>query len=135
MLKRIQEPEAWEPQINQAAFEALDMAIEALSQESNEDVISRQAAISHVDDVPYIKDHPNVGLLWKAWIESLPSAQPERTCVNCGRTANNGGWYADGGTRCPIEEHYALPKDGYCHLWEKRNVTDDDYPERRTDEE
>ena len=64
-------------------------------------------------------------------IAQLPSAQPERTCVNCGRTANNGGWYADGRTRCPIEEHYALPKDGYCHLWEKRNVTDDDYPERR----
>ena len=65
----------------------------------------------------------------------LPSAQAERTCVNCGRTVNNGGWYADGRTRCPIEEHYALPKDGYCHLWEKRNVTVDDYPERRTDEE
>ena len=63
--------------------------------------------------------------------EQFPSAQPERTCVNCGRTANNGGWYADGGTRCPIEEHYALPKDGFCHLWEKRNVTDDDYPEKR----
>ena len=42
-----------------------------------DDLISRQGAISHVDDVPYIKDHPNVGLLWKAWIESLPSAQPE----------------------------------------------------------
>ena len=67
-------------------------------------------------------------------VKELPSAQPERTCVNCGRTANNGGWYADGRTRCPIEEHYALPKDGYCHLWEKRNVTDDDYPERREDE-
>ena len=65
-------------------------------------------------------------------IINLPSAQPEQhTCVNCGRTANNGGWYADGGTRCPIEEHYALPKDGFCHLWEERNVTDDDYPERR----
>jgi hypothetical protein len=65
-------------------------------------------------------------------IGNLPSAQPEQhTCVNCGRTVNNGGWYADGRTRCPIEEHYALPKDGYCHLWEKRNVTDDDYPERR----
>ena len=64
-------------------------------------------------------------------LEKLPPAQPERTCVNCGRTINNGGWYADGRTRCPIEEHYALPKDGYCHLWEKRNVTDDDYPERR----
>ena len=46
--------------------------------EQLDDTISRQAAISHVDDVPYIKDHPNVGLLWKAWIESLPSAQPER---------------------------------------------------------
>ena len=66
-------------------------------------------------------------------ITIMPSVQPERTCVNCGRTINNGGWYADGGTRCPIEEHYALPKDGYCHLWEKRNVTDDDCPERRTD--
>jgi len=64
-------------------------------------------------------------------IEQLPSAQPQRTCVNCGRTINNGGWYADGGTRCPIEEHYALPKDGFCHLWEKRNVTDDNYQERR----
>ena len=42
------------------------------------DLISRQAAISHVDDVPYIKEHPNVGLLCKAWIESLPSAQPEQ---------------------------------------------------------
>ena len=67
-------------------------------------------------------------------IEKLPSAQPKRTCVNCGRTVNNGGWYADGRTRCPIEEHYALPKDGFCHLWEKRNITDDDYPERGTDE-
>jgi len=64
-------------------------------------------------------------------LEYMSSVQPERTCVNCGRTVNNGGWYADGRTRCPIEEHYVLPKDGYCHLWEKRNVTDDDCPERR----
>lgn len=30
-------------------------------------------------------------------------------------------WCSDhqtSGTRCPIEEHYALPKDGYCHLYE-----------------
>ena len=47
------------------------------------DTISRQAAISHVDDVPYIKEHPNVGLLWKAWIESLPSAQPEQRWIPC----------------------------------------------------
>ena len=75
------------------------------------------------------KDRARYDKAVKMAIEALE--QPERTCVNCGRTANNGGWYADGRTRCPIEEHYALPKDGYCHLWEKRNVTDDDYPERR----
>ena len=54
------------------------------------DLISRQAAISHVDDVPYIKEHPNVGLLWKAWIESLPSAQPER---KKGKWINDRGLY------------------------------------------
>lgn len=63
-------------------------------------------------------------------LEHLPSAQPEHTCVNCGRTVNNGGWYEDGRTRCPIEEHYALPKDGYCHLWEKIKVWEDDYVKR-----
>ena len=95
-----------------------------------DDLISRQAAVDVVNELTYPSSLVDV----KRKLLQLPSAQPERTCVNCGRTANNGGWYADGRTRCPIEEHYALPKDGYCHLWEKRNVTDDDYPERRTDE-
>jgi hypothetical protein len=96
------------------------------------DCISRQAAINAYGDW-YVEEGTEEGFIGtvKQLLEGLPSAQPERTCVNCGRTANNGGWYADGRTRCPIEEHYALPKDGYCHLWEKRNVTDDDYPERR----
>ena len=105
------------------------------------DLIERQAAIEAVEYITSSMSvcvntdecHGMKRMQRQAVIElaNLPSAQPERTCVNCGRTANNGGWYADGGTRCPIEEHYALPKDGYCHLWEKRSVTDDDYPERR----
>ena len=78
-----------------------------------DDTISRQEAI----DAVYKSS--GTGTALKA-LKALPSAQPERTCVNCGRTANNGGWYADGRTRCPIEEHYALPKDGFCYLWEKR---------------
>lgn len=98
------------------------------------DTISRKAAIDATWFEPSYTDPLNVLTEVRDRLKALPSAQPERTCVNCGRTANNGGWYADGRTRCPIEEHYALPKDGYCHLWEKRNVTDDDYPERRTDE-
>ena len=115
-----------------------------------DDLISRQAAIDALEKVAELfpwkvpGNRDTYDRYNEAWndaigraeieIEELPSAQPERTCVNCGRTVNNGGWYADGRTRCPIEEHYALPKDGYCHLWEKRNVTVDDYPERRTDD-
>ena len=98
------------------------------------DLISRQAAIDATWFEPSYTDPLNVLTEVRDRLKALPSAQPERTCVNCGRTANNGGWYADGRTRCPIEEHYALPKDGFCYLWEKRNITDDDYPERRTDE-
>ena len=97
-----------------------------------DDLISRQAAIDAVKSADRSLDSKQLALY--AAIDNislLPSAQSEHTCVNCGRTVNNGGWYADGRTRCPIEEHYALPKDGYCHLWEKRNVTDDDYPERQ----
>ena len=99
---------------------------------SSADTISRQAAIDalHMHLMYRMGTDSNKKRL-DDWINGVPSVQPERTCVNCGRTVNNGGWYADGRTRCPIEEHYALPKDGYCHLWEKRNVTDDDYLERR----
>jgi len=101
------------------------------------DLISRQAAIEALRAMQTYKLFAGDDMLLidqagaQTELMMLPPAQPERTCVNCGRTANNGGWYADGKTRCPIEEHYALPKDGYCHLWEKRNVTDDDYTERR----
>ena len=114
------------------------------------DCISRQAAIDALDvlcqehryRIPGKREtYSQYNEAWQDALDraegaigNLPSAQPKRTCVNCGKTINNGGWYADGRTRCPIEEHYALPKDGFCHLWEKRNVTDDDYPERRTDE-
>ena len=76
------------------------------------DLIDRQVAIDYVDDVPYIKDHPNIGLLWKAWVERLPSAQPEIIrCKDCrwGRKAcgniecfvgiNVSPWYCPNGER------------------------------------
>lgn len=127
-------------QYSEDVEEALDMAINALTAqpETHEkrtethacDLIDREAAVDaiyhHLPSVSRTRA--------RTMLHEVPSVQPERTCVNCGRTVNNGGWYVNGRTRCPIEEHYALPKDGYCHLWEKRNVTDDDYPERREDE-
>ena len=95
------------------------------------DLIDRQAAIDLLKQMRKDGDMiPWEGKDVFARIRKLPSAQPERRCVNCGRTVNNGGWYEDGRTRCPIEEHYALPKDGYCHLWEKRKDWEDDYVKR-----
>ena len=49
------------------------------------------------------------------------NAEPKTgECETCKRNADNGGFYDDGRTRCPIQEHYALLKDGYCHLYEPR---------------
>lgn len=48
LLRRMQEPEAYEPQITEEAFEALELAIRALGTGTNvgtTDVISRRAAI------------------------------------------------------------------------------------------
>ena len=111
----------------QAAIDALDEQIEQCDKSLSSFDIS-------LKDEYAVKVERASLVAFRETLEYLPPAEPEHTCVNCGRTVNNGGWYADGRTRCPIEEHYALPKDGFCHLWEKRNVTDDDYPERRTDE-
>lgn len=42
------------------------------------DTISRQAAISFIENVPYIKDHQNMGDLIKKWLEQIPTVQPEQ---------------------------------------------------------
>ena len=43
-----------------------------------DDLISRQAAISFIENVPYIKGHPNMGDLIKEWLEQIPAVQPEK---------------------------------------------------------
>lgn len=92
--------------------------------------IYRQAAIDAINSHFGFSIEEEYGSAVQEVINGLPPAQIEQRCVNCGRTVNNGGWYKDGRTRCPIEEHYALPKDGYCHLWEKEKVWEDDYVKR-----
>lgn len=42
-------------------------------------------------------------------IEALKAKCP--TCKRCSD-------HQESETRCPIEEHYSLPKDGFCHLYE-----------------
>lgn len=40
-------------------------------------------------------------------------------CKTCKRCSDYLWSKGENGTRCPIEEHYVLPKDGYCHLYEQ----------------
>lgn len=67
MLKRIQEPEAWEPQINQAAFEALDMAIKALEQQYLNPEADREeskAYCAECDHIEMCSWYPHDGCEW-----------------------------------------------------------------------
>lgn len=106
ILRRMQEPEPFEPQINESAFDALEMAIEAIQKYSTwsqtysnmvEDVISRKAAISAIvgrtnceteDELrTYAKQHDlEDEFTWTSGIlnaldavEELPSAQPDHS--------------------------------------------------------
>ena len=78
ILERLQEPEAWEPQISEDAYTALQMAIDALGKDKgvpskDGGLISRQDAIRVVSglDSSFVK-----------YIEELPPAQPEHTCFD-----------------------------------------------------
>lgn len=79
ILRRIQEPEAWEPQINGAAFEALDMAIEALSRQQaadSKDLISRSSLLAKYDE-----QHEGPPGRVRKLIEDEPPAQTGIICV------------------------------------------------------
>ena len=109
--------------------------IEALNHEPSEDLISRAEAIEAIEIVDWYHQNSNKDMVHganddehQAWykaqdiykaLEAVPSADRQRgECRTCGRNADNGGVHEDGRTKCPIQEHYALLLDGYCHLYE-----------------
>lgn len=77
----------------------------------NDDLISRQAAISFIENVPYIKSHQNMGDLIKEWLEQIPTVQPEQ---------KTGHWITDGvDYRCSacgfeIDDEYYLGEGIAC---------------------
>ena len=83
------------------------------------DLISRQDVLNMI--IVAGECEPDLGYTHlHTVIESLPSAdRPTGECRTCKRNADNGGFYEDGRTKCPIQEHYALLLDGYCHLYEQ----------------
>lgn len=37
--------------------------------------INRENAIAKIKDIPYVQEHPNIGLLFEEWLKSLPDAE------------------------------------------------------------
>ena len=107
LLRRMQEPEAYEPQITEEAFEALELAIRALGTDTNVgtkdvpdinvgDMISRQAAIDLLKQMRKDGDMvPWEGKNVFARIRELPTIQPEHGTnlaevgTNCSEFPNN----------------------------------------------
>ena len=98
ILRRIQEPEAWEPQINGAAFEALDMAIEAFGRQQAEQlqqwqVLVVKAILSQLETTRRIVGKSKGGMT--LWYEcercGEPVDQADNFCRNCGRRFQKDG--------------------------------------------
>lgn len=64
-------------------------------------------------------------LKWLDEIEPIENAQAllfskwarkndEHVCASCTRNIDNNPKHQ---CECPIQRHFALPLDGYCHLW------------------
>lgn len=90
LLRRMQEPEAYEPQITEEAFEALELAIRALGTDTNVgakdapninagDMISRSSLLAKYDE-----EHEGPPGRARKLIEDEPAAQPEIVrCKDC----------------------------------------------------
>ena len=57
------------------------------------DLISRQDALSLLNEVSYLKEHPITAIVWEEWIKSLPSVQAEQKWIPCSE-------------RMPEEDHW-----------------------------
>ena len=77
------------------------------------DTISRQATISFIENVPYIKDHQNVGDLRKEWLEQIPAAQPNQ---KTGRWEHDGGHFANRWicSQCGYKFYFEKSEAKYC---------------------
>ena len=95
LLERLQDPEPYEPMLTKDAYDAIQMAIDALSADG--DTISRKAAIGvlheALDKVDQIADVPfGVYQNYRDKMNKLPSVQPEPSQVakDIARIVENG---------------------------------------------
>ena len=88
LLERLQDPEPYEPMLTKDAYDALQMAIDALSADG--DTISRKAAIETINHelrCGAVIDQCGLETA-HGLIEELPSAQPEQHEIGYSECAN-----------------------------------------------
>lgn len=114
LLRRMQEPEGYEPPITEEAFEALEMAIRALGTDTNAgttDAISRQAAIDILRQMPPVEVMHDVMLIDKAEAMTelmlLPPAESKRETATVSVGRSKGGvtmWYECAACGEPVDQ-------------------------------
>ena len=106
LLERLQDPEPYEPMLTKDAYDAIQIAIDALSADG--DTISRKAAIEAINKALDRQTLLNrfVRIVAIDAIEQLPPAQPE--IINCDRcVATKRGeciWHNAGAAYCSLGE-------------------------------
>ncbi len=78
-----------------------------------------------IKKISYLNSELGIYADFATEIDNIPSVVSEDTismpkgwCGNCRRSSDYSCKTDEDKTRCPIEEHYTLPRNGFCHLYE-----------------
>ena len=125
LLERLQDPEPYEPMLTKDAYDAIQMAIDALSADG--DTISREAAVEALDDAENA-----FGYLTRDWREvlmELPPTQPEIIyCKDCKKQNKHYHESPYKDTVCPLTAWRGTAQGHeydyqFCCFAERREVT------------
>ena len=124
LLERLQDPEPYEPMLTKDAYDAIQMAIDALSADG--DTISRKAAIEAINKALDRQTLLNrfVRKVAIDAIKQLPPTQPEIIrCKDCKHRWTHKCMDSMPIERCDLEQTFYDAEVDYCSLAERREVT------------
>lgn len=126
LLERLQDPEPYKPMLTKDAYDAIQMAIDALSADG--DTISREAVVETLDDA-----EDAFGYLTRDWREvlmELPPTQPKIIyCKDCKKHNKHYHESPYKDTVCPLTAWRGKARGHeydyqYCCYAERREVTE-----------
>ena len=122
LLERLQDPEPYEPMLTKDAYDAIQMAIDALSADGN--TISRKAVLDALDEIEaeVADGYGYQYAKWREYFAEMPPAQPEVLACGEGELSAQPEII-----RCKDCKHW-IPYDWmFSEVWQSKNIAD--YPE------